>query len=1127
MPEQTNISPQKTNTNQAVAESLLPQYAENQAVEQKNNLLTIQPKLTIGSPDDPYEREADSVANHVMRMPMSGGFLENSGMDGLIQRKCASCDHEEGKIQRKEFAKTPDIQLKCAACEHEEESIQRKPFNITPFIQKSGIDGGGRASDAVSNKIESSRGGGSIMSESSRSFMESRFGMDFSGVKIHTDSNASQLSQELNAQAFTVGSDIYFNEGKYNPDSDSGRHLLAHELTHTIQQSPSIQQKKIKTTTESIQRSKTFGPPKRPSGTNIHTVVLPMFVASNTDLFIEAPIPGANKDWLEQDKKGRADFFKGENPKAAHNTIGLTYDTETFKNLSGGAVEFGGSKTYNHNTSSAPRVVGKGQKIKKVDEAPSIISVGDLKPGASSEGVLGSGNQLPNYQSGIKNTADALNKYLDADPTKGTPKNAKWNLKDVSNITTLTIPPVLTYPTGKGIFPNHLAVYNGETKASYDSGLTGALFVYKDSLSGIWSYEWFPKNIPASTGNSAVNEVLNRLNSDVIPNLTNTVQKPTTPIISPKRLNNIALKSNNKIQKKDEKFNASQWNSKHYNPWKKEADTKVLSNSSEKDKVEINQALVEQNKRTGNKLNLPTEVESTVSGYEKIKHWNQFGGIYGWFREKFDFIFKKVAGFAKKIKTKVANFLKKTSSTGFGNWVKAAAKVIFKIFKMVGSWVVTQTLDRLVQSLQEGLTANFKKLVESFTPDAVKHKIEEFEALKQKYEDLINEKEEELEKKLFGDKLELFDKLETFEAIADTVSTIVSLVKWGIRLLACASPPAIGCLWNLAIEALQVAFALLMETCWFTKKVYEPIMSNVDLVRNYPAELASKIVPVANSYLPVPDGFDPFFAPISIDYSSFKVECGEGGGGSGKYSAERAEILNLMEEIGEEKFNALMELMVKKGAGPWLLITPERLSEIRDMIKDVSTDDLKNTLAGEGTTPVPLATFMENIKKYSKKEVGTKKKFFEDKAAREAKMTAEKGNAGGGTDAGTGHEQGSKKGEGDGVSYKIIKTPIVFDNSKPQVHTIQDLTINEEKSKVVTGGDYTASVNVSINGNLINVPNFRIHIDLISQLLAAGEQPSPTYHITITEIVNIEFSTGEKFKLNGMNISETLIIFTK
>ena len=74
------------------------------------------------------------------------------------------------------------------------------------------------------------------MPESARTFLGSRFGADFSGVRMHTDSESARLNREIGAQAFTHGSDIYFGAGKSNFQTDSGLHLLAHELTHTIQQ---------------------------------------------------------------------------------------------------------------------------------------------------------------------------------------------------------------------------------------------------------------------------------------------------------------------------------------------------------------------------------------------------------------------------------------------------------------------------------------------------------------------------------------------------------------------------------------------------------------------------------------------------------------------------------------------------------------------------------------------------------------------------------------------------------------------------------------------------------------------------------------------------------------------------
>ncbi len=112
---------------------------------------------------------------------------------------------------------------------------QRKP--LTPFIQKkeNGKDGGS-ADNVVANQITATKGGGSGLDNETKSFMESCFGASFQNVHIHTGGYASELSNQLNANAFTVGKDVYFGQGKYMPNTSEGKHLLAHELTHTLQQ---------------------------------------------------------------------------------------------------------------------------------------------------------------------------------------------------------------------------------------------------------------------------------------------------------------------------------------------------------------------------------------------------------------------------------------------------------------------------------------------------------------------------------------------------------------------------------------------------------------------------------------------------------------------------------------------------------------------------------------------------------------------------------------------------------------------------------------------------------------------------------------------------------------------------
>ncbi|WP_143306616.1 eCIS core domain-containing protein [Chitinophaga vietnamensis] len=129
------------------------------------------------------------------------------------------------------------VQRKCA-CDDEDEPLQRQ--SMAPFTET--------VSAGAERQINESRGGGHRLDAHTRSFMESRFDADFSEVRIHTGQQAAQLSQDLHAAAFTVGKDIYFNEGRFAPNTADGRHLLAHELTHTLQQpaaTPAIQRRTI------------------------------------------------------------------------------------------------------------------------------------------------------------------------------------------------------------------------------------------------------------------------------------------------------------------------------------------------------------------------------------------------------------------------------------------------------------------------------------------------------------------------------------------------------------------------------------------------------------------------------------------------------------------------------------------------------------------------------------------------------------------------------------------------------------------------------------------------------------------------------------------------------------------
>jgi len=99
-------------------------------------------------------------------------------------------------------------------------------------------EGEGDVMPNVERAIEGSRSGGQSLDRGVQAQMGKAFNADFSGVRVHTDTGADGLNQSLSARAFTTGRDIYFRQGEYNPGSSGGRELLAHELTHVVQQNP-------------------------------------------------------------------------------------------------------------------------------------------------------------------------------------------------------------------------------------------------------------------------------------------------------------------------------------------------------------------------------------------------------------------------------------------------------------------------------------------------------------------------------------------------------------------------------------------------------------------------------------------------------------------------------------------------------------------------------------------------------------------------------------------------------------------------------------------------------------------------------------------------------------------------
>jgi hypothetical protein len=166
-----------------------------------------QPKLTVSRPGDASEREADQVADHVMRLPGPGpGFVTDLRADDRAGGRPTG-----GEIRRKSTG-------------------PRRTSSEGPGPE-------GTVPEALAARLTALSNGGQPLPSAVRSFFEPRFGRDLGGVRLHTDPAAGELARSLDARAFSLGSAIVFGPGEYAPGSAAGRHLIAHELTHVLQQS--------------------------------------------------------------------------------------------------------------------------------------------------------------------------------------------------------------------------------------------------------------------------------------------------------------------------------------------------------------------------------------------------------------------------------------------------------------------------------------------------------------------------------------------------------------------------------------------------------------------------------------------------------------------------------------------------------------------------------------------------------------------------------------------------------------------------------------------------------------------------------------------------------------------------
>ena len=206
----------------------------------------LQTKLEVSQPGDQYEQEADRVAKQVVKITDSSSEktvrrtqeeADQAMMEAAIQRREAIAALPGGIGAQRELPHVWEAFLPDARGHRSFYGRSSgEASHVNPSVQRQPYDQGNAVGENVAGSIQKAQGRGQALPEGIRRSMEGAFGVNFSGVRVHTNAEADTLSRSLSARAFTTGHDIFLREGEYNPGSPGGRELLAHELTHVVQQ---------------------------------------------------------------------------------------------------------------------------------------------------------------------------------------------------------------------------------------------------------------------------------------------------------------------------------------------------------------------------------------------------------------------------------------------------------------------------------------------------------------------------------------------------------------------------------------------------------------------------------------------------------------------------------------------------------------------------------------------------------------------------------------------------------------------------------------------------------------------------------------------------------------------------
>ena len=787
----------------------------------------LQAKLRIGAPGDAFEQEADAVADTVMQtwspdyvtaaesVAVSGGSVGDASVQ-FVQRTGDDVDDET--LDAEEEAE--EQRLQCAA---RERIVVGEPD----------------ASAVIARTLRQNAGRGQPMAPPTRRFMEHRLGFDFAGVRIHQGETAARLTDQLNAHAFTTGRDIYFAPAAYRPGSRHGDRLLAHELTHVVQQAGGAAGD-ARLVQRTVERKPYYDGVPGLYGRTVHAEVARRLraVSANRNLITEAPIAHATRRSLDFDDVGYADLYRATDNKVqgfrgvsetqsecqatdagpeATATVARTYDvvSQTIRGHADGPVQWRPELQTRSDGSQGMRYV-----------FPRNVYVSDLKPWTVDPAML------PRVLVRVGSVFPQLNNYITGLARFGCKAKADLGGRGAT-------------PTGRAMQPAtlHLPADMNFRNFDIDNNALGTGLRNGQRDERIWLIKPGPGlvlYVPVPLGTAGQGTSLRRWLRENDQRLTQmrrdlrgTTPRINTPTdISAKFKSNqakplkpvakAAVSSRPLVQRNRRTHRPGQVNwSQRRRRWQRERKRwrrGVRRYLRRRGRILRDVAKVAD--KAGTSLGPGSRVAALGRNVEAIDFWSgPWGGFVGGLRFRLGSAWDFFAEKLESLRQRFRRWSRRAKSFGRGGVSAGWRGRLIRAIMRAGGVAITQFLTDTFRVFSGCATGLMQKALRQILDEASPETRERFCQLQQGFGSISDELDRLFQQHFAGYE-EAIEALGAVGFWASLITSLIDLIRIGVQVVSCLSPPALGCLWGLVVNVgIEIAVNLVVGTEWFQREV--------------------------------------------------------------------------------------------------------------------------------------------------------------------------------------------------------------------------------------------------------------------------------------------------------------------